>query len=68
MLQDIKDEIKESLQNDVRTEIREIEDQRSRVLNLIVFNLNESISRDASERKHYDLDKFIELCTKIGVQ
>ena len=37
-------------------------------MNLIVFNLDESTSRETSERKQYDLDKFIELCNKIGAQ
>jgi hypothetical protein len=42
IVDEIKDEIGATLQEDVRREIREIEDQKIQALNLIVFNLPES--------------------------
>ena len=42
VVDEIKNEIRATLQEDVRREIREIEDQKIRAFNLIVFNLPES--------------------------
>jgi hypothetical protein len=42
IVDEIKDEIRATLQEDVRREIREIEDQNIQAFNLIVFNLPES--------------------------
>jgi hypothetical protein len=65
---EIKDEIRATLQEDVRREIREIEDQKIRALNLIVFNLTESEDVSSSIRKDQDLKRFYELCSTIKVQ
>ncbi|KAK3094371.1 hypothetical protein FSP39_000829 [Pinctada imbricata] len=67
LAQEIKEEIKNSLQDDVRKEVKEIEDQKQRMLNLICFYMPESKSKLSEERKKEDLDNFIDLCTKIGV-
>ncbi len=67
LVKDVKSEIKTSLQDEVRKEILEIEDQRRRALNLIWFNLPESSSTNSLERKNYDLHHFKELCNRIGV-
>jgi hypothetical protein len=42
IVDEIKDEKRATLQEGVRREIREIEDQKTRAFNLIVFNLPES--------------------------
>ena len=42
MVEEIKQEVKSTLQDDVRKEIREIEDQKVRATNLILFNVPES--------------------------
>ena len=68
VVKEIKDEIKGNLQSEVRTELREIEDQRQRTLNLICFNLEESTSKTSEVRKDHDLKKFKELCEAIGVK
>jgi hypothetical protein len=52
----VKAEIKSSLQNNIRTELREIEDQKQRALNLIIFNVPESKSENSLERKKFDND------------
>ena len=48
----VKEQIKSSLQDDVRKELNEIEDQQRWALNLIVFNLPESNSKNSSEKRH----------------
>ena len=66
VVDEIKNEIRATLQEDVRREIREIEDQKIRAFNLIVFDLPES--EDVSIRKDQDLKRFYELCSTIKVQ
>ena len=68
IVDEIKDEIGATLQEDVRREIREIEDQKIRALNLIVFYLPESEDVSSSIRKDQDLKRFYELCSTIKVQ
>jgi hypothetical protein len=63
----VKAEIKSSLQNNIRTELKEIEDQKQRGLNLIIFNVPESKSENSLERKKFDNDIFTELCNAIEV-
>ena len=61
--------IKGGLQDDVRKEVREIEDQKQRALNLICFNIAESKSKSSDDRKKHDHRKnFTELCHRIGVK
>lgn len=60
LVDDVKTEIKSSLQDEVRKELYEIEDQR-RALNLIIFNLPECQSKISSGRKNYDKAKYMEL-------
>ena len=64
----IVDEIRATLQEDVRREIREIEDQKIRDFNLIVFNLPKSEDVPSSIKKDQDLKRFYELCSTIKVQ
>jgi hypothetical protein len=68
IVDEIKDEKRATLQEDVRREIREIEDQETRAFNLIVFNLPESEDVSSSIRKDQDLNSFYELCSIIKVQ
>ena len=67
LIEEIKNDLKESLQKDVRCALMEIEDQRKRALNLIIFNLNESKSTSSLTRKSDDSIFFKEICTLIGV-
>lgn len=66
LIQEVQTNIRTSLQDDVRKELYEIEEQRQRALNLIIFNLPESSSKNSVERKSYDAKKIEELCTFIG--
>ena len=63
----MKTEIKSSLQNNIRTELKEIEDQNQRALNLKFFNVPESKSENSLKRKKFDNDIFTELCNAIEV-
>ena len=65
---EVVEKIKGGLQDDVRKEVREIEDQKPRALNLICFNIAESKSKSSDDRKKHDTEKFIELCHRIGVK
>ena len=47
LVNDVKAEIKSSLQNNIRTELKEIEDQKQRALNLIIVNVPESKSENS---------------------
>jgi hypothetical protein len=67
LVNDVKAEIKSSLQNNIRTELKEIEDQKQRALNLILFNVPESKSENSLKRKKFDNDIFTELCNAIEV-
>jgi hypothetical protein len=60
LVNDVKAEIKSSLQNNIRTEPKEIEDQKQRGLNLIILNVPESKSENSLERKKFDNDIFTE--------
>jgi hypothetical protein len=42
LIEEIKQDIKSTLQDDVRMVVREIEDQKTRAMNLIFFNVPES--------------------------
>lgn len=68
LINEIKQEIKTSLQDDVRKEVREIEDQKIRSLNLIIFNMQESEDKSGTVRKDFDMNRFMELCSRIGVK
>jgi hypothetical protein len=67
LVNDVKAEIKSSLQNNIRTELKEIEDQKQRALNLILFNVPESKSENSLKRKKFDNDIFTELCNAVEV-
>jgi hypothetical protein len=67
LVNDVKAEIKSSLQSNIRTELKEIEDQKQRALNLILFNVPESKSENSLKRKKFDNDIFTELCNAIEV-
>ena len=63
----MKAEIKSSLQNNIRTELKEIEDQKQRALNLILFNVPESKSENSLKRKKFDNDIFTEFSRTASV-
>ena len=67
LIEDIGKEIKSTLQQDIRTEMREIEDQKTRTLNLVVFNLTESSSSISKTRQTHDTSKFITLCGNLEI-
>ena len=66
-MDELTSKVKENLQSHVRDEVREIEDQKTRTLNLICFHLPECKSKNSEERKQYDTQKFSNLCEQIGV-
>lgn len=65
---DIIKEIKTSLQSDIRVELKEIEEQKQRAMNLILFNLQECPNQNKNERKKFDEDIFTEICQFIEVR
>lgn len=65
--EDFAAEMKEMVRCEVRKEVREIDDQKNRSMNLLVFNLPESQSPTPKIRKDYDSDMFLELCGYIGL-
>lgn len=67
LVNEIRTEIKKTLQEDVRKEVKEIEDQKSRTMNLILFNAPESDSENSTVRKSFDETVVKDLCGLINV-
>ena len=67
LTEDIQHEVKKILGSELRTEMREIEDQKRRVNNLVCFNLPESKKQTASDKKMDDANRFTKICKDIGV-
>ena len=57
--------IKNDLKLEVRVEVREIDNQKARAMNLIVFNPRESESVSSENRKTEDINNFIDICSEI---
>lgn len=64
----IKPKIVDEIKDEIRTTLQEDVDQKIRALNLIVFNMPESEDVSSSIRKEQDLNRFYELCSTIKVQ
>ena len=60
--------MKEKVKEQVREEVKEIDQQKQRGLNLMCFNMEESRSTTAKERKKCDEKNFRELCSAISVE
>ena len=65
---DVKSDLKLELQKLVRNEVREIDDQKLRSLNLVCFNMPESDSKEASVRKISDEKQFRSLAESLSVK
>ena len=65
---EIEGQVHKIFEKELRQELREIEDQKRRTMNLICFNLPESTATKTEERKVDDMQKFLDLCGKIGIQ
>ena len=65
---DIVKEVKNTFSSQLRTELREIEDQKRRVNNVICFNIPESAKTSAPEKKEDDIDRFTAICECIEVE
>ena len=50
LIEEIKQDIKSTLQDDVRMVVREIEDQKTRAMNLIFFNVPENEDKNNGDR------------------
>ena len=68
VIEEVSDSIKENLRQEVRAEVREIESQKARILNLIVFNLQESDLTNSEDRQREDIQNFKSICSSIGVE
>ena len=64
----VKEEIKENLRMELRNEVKEIDNQKCREKNLIVFNLPEPESVNSDDRKRDDIGMFTSICEAIGVE
>ena len=68
LIEEIKQDIKSTLQDDVRMVVREIEDQKTRAMNLIFFNVPESEDKNNIVRNEYDHSQINEVCSLIKIQ
>lgn len=67
VVDEISEKIQQKLKIEVRAEVREIDNQKSRAMNLIVFNLPESECDDSEDRIKEDKAMFEAICVSIGV-
>lgn len=68
VLEELSGNFMDRLKMEVRSEVREIDDQKSRMLNLVVFNLPESPKPSSEEKKRDDLNHFACICRSIGIE
>jgi hypothetical protein len=63
LIEEIKQDIKSTLQDDVTLVVREIEDQKTRAMNLIFFNVPESEDKNNGDRSIDVFSLFFRLST-----
>ena len=68
LTEEIQHEVKKILGSELRTEMREIDDQKRRVNNLVCFNMPESKQSTSSDKKMDDATRFLKICNDIGVK
>ena len=68
VVEEVANKVVDRFKSDVRPEVREIDDQKSRDMNLVVFNLPESDKSSSAERKEDDVYRFLAVCISIGVE
>ena len=64
---EVENSVKTFVTNEVKAEIKEMEDRKNRQLNLVLFNIHESDSREPESRKAYDKVTVARLFDSIGV-
>ena len=57
MVEEVANKVVDRFKSDVRQEVRKIDDQKSRAMNLVVFNLPESDKSSSAERKEDDVNR-----------
>ncbi|MES9884666.1 MAG: hypothetical protein ABW185_27800 [Sedimenticola sp.] len=67
VVQEITEQIMGKLSNEVRMEVKELEEQKIRIMNIMVFNMPESNKITRETKKEDDCEKFLSICTNIGV-
>ena len=65
---DIEVQVKNTFTTELRKELREIEDQKRRVSNIICFNMPESNKQKSDDKKEEDIRNFKTICSAIGVE
>lgn len=68
VIDEVTEGIRNNLRLEVRAEVREIDNQKARAMNLIVFNLEEAESPSSETRKREDINSFNTICSAIGVE
>lgn len=68
VIKQVSESVIDNLKQEVRNEVREIDDQKSRVMNVIVFNLQESELENSENRINIDKMNFTQICNSIGVE
>lgn len=68
VVEEVSSTILDKLKTEVRAEVREIDDQKSRTMNMVIFNLPESVNTNSDERKQDDISLFLVVCKSIGVE
>ena len=68
IVEDVEQRLKDLIEVKIRDEIKEVDSQKERYLNLMCFNLVESTSESADDRKSFDDRLFKQLCASIGVK
>ena len=63
VIKQVSESVIDNLKQEVRNEVREINDQKSMVMNMIVFNLQESELENSENRINVDKMNFTQILT-----
>ena len=67
-IKQVSESVIDDLKQEVRNEVREINDQKSMVMNVIVFNLQESELENSEIRINVDKMNFTQILTLYGLR
>lgn len=68
VIKQVSESVIDNLKQEVRNEVRETDDQKSRVMNVIVFNLQESELENSENRININKMNFTQICNSIGLR
>ncbi|MES9884549.1 MAG: hypothetical protein ABW185_27200 [Sedimenticola sp.] len=68
VVQEITEKVMHNLTDEIRKEVREIDEQKMRLSNIMVFNMPESTETNSEKKKEDDVTRFVTICNKLGLE